>query len=308
MRIALYQPDIPQNAGTIIRTAACLGLAVDLIEPCGFVLSDRHFRRAGLDYLAAATIVRHSSWDAFRAAHKPPARLVLLTTRAEGVYTNFVYRETDILLVGRESGGVPNDVHATVEARVRVPLKPQARALNVAVAAAMVLGEALRQTGGAMLAATERPQYSAGGADQAKSRNGEECVVMGSAAEPMLVPVLSAKIHRATVTAADMHYEGSITIDRGLMVRADLVAFQQVQIYNITNGARFETYVIEGEAESGTIQINGAAAHLARPGDLIIIAAYTLVSRAQATAWQPRIVHLDAENRPIVAASGTLRL
>lgn len=149
MRIALYQPDIPQNTGTILRTAVCLGLAVDLIEPCGFVLSDRHFRRAGLDYLAAATIVRHSSWAAFLAAHAPPARLVLLTTSAECVYTQFAYRDTDILLAGRESGGVPVDVHAQVEARIRIPLKPGARALNVAVAVAMVLGEALRQTGGA---------------------------------------------------------------------------------------------------------------------------------------------------------------
>lgn len=127
---------------------------------------------------------------------------------------------------------------------------------------------------------------------------------MGSAPEPILVPVLTAKIHRATVTAADMHYEGSITIDRALMARADLVAFQQVQIYNITNGARFETYVIEGEAESGTIQINGAAAHLARPGDLIIIAAYALVPRMLAASWQPRIVLVDAGNRPIPAAAG----
>ncbi|MBX3515895.1 MAG: tRNA (cytidine(34)-2'-O)-methyltransferase [Rhodospirillales bacterium] len=149
MRIALYQPDIPQNAGTIIRTAVCFGLAVDLIEPCGFVLSDRHFRRAGLDYLAAATIERHPNWAAFRAFHKAPARLVLLTTSAECVYTEFAYRDTDILLAGRESGGVPADVHAEVEARVRIPLKPGARALNVAVAVAMVAGEALRQTGGA---------------------------------------------------------------------------------------------------------------------------------------------------------------
>lgn len=149
MRIALYQPDIPQNAGTIIRTAVCFGLAVDLIEPCGFVLSDRHFRRAGLDYLAAATIERHPNWAAFRAVHKVPARLVLLTTSAECVYTEFAYSDTDILLVGRESGGVPANVHAEVEARVRIPLKPGARALNVAVAVAMVVGEALRQTGGA---------------------------------------------------------------------------------------------------------------------------------------------------------------
>lgn len=126
---------------------------------------------------------------------------------------------------------------------------------------------------------------------------------MGSAPEPMLVPVLMAKIHRATVTAADLHYEGSITIDRALMALAEVLPFQQVQIYNITNGARFETYVIEGEASTGTIQINGAAAHLARPGDLIIIAAYALVHRAQAAGWQPRIVLLDADNRPIEAAA-----
>ena len=131
---------------------------------------------------------------------------------------------------------------------------------------------------------------------------------MGSAPEPVLVPVLSAKIHRATVTAADMHYEGSITIDRALMARADLVPFQQVQIYNITNGARFETYVIEGGAGTGTIQINGAAAHLARPGDLIIIAAYALVQHAQAASWQPRIVLLDADNRPIEAAASAAAL
>jgi tRNA (cytidine/uridine-2'-O-)-methyltransferase len=154
MRIALYQPDIPQNAGTIIRTAACLGLAVDLIEPCGFVLSDRHFRRAGLDYLAAATIVQHANWAAFRAAYQAPTRLVLLTTRVECVYTQFGFRDTDILLAGRESGGVPAEVHAQVEARVCIPIRPETRALNVAVAVAIVLGEALRQTGGASAGGT----------------------------------------------------------------------------------------------------------------------------------------------------------
>ena len=157
MRIALYQPDIPQNTGTIIRTAVCLGLAVDLIEPCGFVLSDRHFRRAGLDYLAAATIVRHPSWAAFRAAHAAPARLVLLTTQAECAYTQFAYRETDVLLAGRESGGVPVDVHAQVDARIQIPLKPGIRALNVAVAVAMVVGEALRQTAGASAGGARPP-------------------------------------------------------------------------------------------------------------------------------------------------------
>lgn len=147
MRLALYEPDIPQNAGTIIRTAACLGLSVDLIEPCGFVVSDRHFRRAGLDYLARATIERFANWEVFRAKRQPQARLVLLTTRASCTYTRFTFREDDILLVGRETGGVPGEVHAQVDARITIPMQPPARALNVAVALAMVLGEALRQTG-----------------------------------------------------------------------------------------------------------------------------------------------------------------
>lgn len=115
----------------------------------------------------------------------------------------------------------------------------------------------------------------------------------------MQICVLFSKIHRATVTAADLHYEGSITIDRLLMDKARLLPHQQVQIYNISNGARFETYVMEGEAESGCIQINGAAAHRAGIGDLIIIAAYASMSRDDATRWQPNIVLVDAANRPI---------
>lgn len=114
----------------------------------------------------------------------------------------------------------------------------------------------------------------------------------------MQVCILFSKIHRATVTAADLHYEGSITIDRQLMDRAGLLPHQQVQIYNITNGARFETYVIEGATGSGCIQINGAAAHRAGIGDLIIIAAYATMSHAEAAQWQPRIVLVDAANRP----------
>lgn len=147
MRVALYEPDIPQNAGTMIRTAVCLGLAVDLIEPCGFIVSDRHFRRAGLDYLARATIERFASWEVFRATRQPQARLVLLTTKARCAYTRFAFRGDDILLVGRESGGVPSEVHAQVDARITILMQPPSRALNVAVALAMVLGEALRQTG-----------------------------------------------------------------------------------------------------------------------------------------------------------------
>jgi aspartate 1-decarboxylase len=116
-------------------------------------------------------------------------------------------------------------------------------------------------------------------------------------------PILYSKIHRATVTAADLHYEGSITIDRRLMDLADLLPHQQVQVYNISNGARFETYVMEGEADSGCIQINGAAAHRAGIGDLLIIAAYAGMSRQEAAAWQPKVVQVDAHNRPRAARS-----
>jgi tRNA (cytidine/uridine-2'-O-)-methyltransferase len=147
IRLALYQPDIPQNAGTIVRTAACLGVAVDLIEPAGFLLGDRQFRRAGLDYIARAAIHRFPSWQAYLSA-RAGARLVLLTTRGDKRYVEFRFSADDVLLLGRESAGVPDAVHAAAEARLRVPMLPGARSLNVAVAAAMVLGEALRQTGG----------------------------------------------------------------------------------------------------------------------------------------------------------------
>lgn len=148
MRVALYEPDIPQNTGTIMRMAACLGVAVDLIEPCGFLLGDRQLRRAGMDYLHALELERHSSWDVFMGGRGRAAggRLVLLTTRAETPYTDFRFLPGDVLMVGRESSGVPQSVHAAVDARVVVPMTPGSRSLNVAVAAAMVLGEALRQT------------------------------------------------------------------------------------------------------------------------------------------------------------------
>lgn len=145
MRLALYQPDIPQNAGALLRLGACLGVPVDIIEPCGFVLSDRRLKRAGMDYLAAATLVRHPSWESFRAGHQ--GRLVLLTTRAPLAYHRFEFRPDDTLLLGRESAGVPEEVHGAAGARLRIPLEAGQRSLNVAVAAAMVLGEALRQTG-----------------------------------------------------------------------------------------------------------------------------------------------------------------
>ena len=150
IRLALYQPDIPQNAGTLLRTCACLGVGADLIEPAGFPTSDRHFRRAGLDYLDAVDLRRHRSFAAFEdwRAGSSGRRLVLLTTRAGADYREFTYRSDDILMVGRESAGVPDAVHAAADAAVGIVLAPGCRSLNVAVAAAMVLGEALRQIRG----------------------------------------------------------------------------------------------------------------------------------------------------------------
>lgn len=158
MRIALYQPDIPQNTGTILRLGACLGLPVDVIGPCGFHLDDRRLRRAGLDYLAAATLLRHESWAAFLA--QAQGRLVLLTTQAATPYTEFQFRADDIILFGSESKGAPPEVHAAADARIVIPLHPGQRSLNVAVAAAMAAGEALRQTGGfAQSKRTERQDH-----------------------------------------------------------------------------------------------------------------------------------------------------
>jgi tRNA (cytidine/uridine-2'-O-)-methyltransferase len=146
MRLALFEPDIPQNTGALIRLGACLGVPVDLIEPCGFVLSDRRLRRAGMDYMPQAELRRHRSWPAFAAA--ADGRLVLLTTRGTTRHDHFAFRADDVLLLGRETAGVPETVHAAAAARVRVPMRPGLRSLNVALAAAIVLGEALRQTGG----------------------------------------------------------------------------------------------------------------------------------------------------------------
>ena len=146
MRLALYQPDIPQNAGTMLRLAACLGIAVDLIEPAGFVMADKHLRRAGMDYLDHTELVQHISWQAYIEQPTRPGRLILLTTRAQTNYVDFHFADDDTLMVGRETDGVPDAVHRFVDGTVRVPMLPQLRSLNVAVAAAMVLGEALRQT------------------------------------------------------------------------------------------------------------------------------------------------------------------
>lgn len=147
MRLALFEPDIPQNTGTLLRLAACLDIACDVIEPCGFLLTDRRLRRAGLDYLDRAALHRFPSWTAY-CADRPPGRLVLLTTRAALPYCDFEFRADDILLLGRETAGVPDGVHAAADARLCVPMRPGLRSLNVAAAAAMVLGEALRQTRG----------------------------------------------------------------------------------------------------------------------------------------------------------------
>ncbi|HKT17351.1 MAG TPA: tRNA (cytidine(34)-2'-O)-methyltransferase [Stellaceae bacterium] len=147
MRLVLFQPEIPQNTGAILRLGACLGIAVDLIEPFGFLWEDRRLKRAGMDYLDAVEHRRHASWERYCAA-RAGGRLVLLTTRGTVPYHRFAFRRDDDLLFGSESRGVPETVHAAAEARVVIPLRPNLRSLNVALAAAMVLGEAMRQTGG----------------------------------------------------------------------------------------------------------------------------------------------------------------
>jgi tRNA (cytidine/uridine-2'-O-)-methyltransferase len=149
VRLALYQPDIPQNTGTILRMAACLGVPVEIIEPAGFDVSDRNFRRSGLDYLDRAAIARHASWGRFEEWRREAAlRLVLATTKAATRYVDFPFRPGDVILLGRESAGVPEEVHGAADARIVIPMDPGLRSLNIAVSAAMILGEALRQTRG----------------------------------------------------------------------------------------------------------------------------------------------------------------
>jgi tRNA (cytidine/uridine-2'-O-)-methyltransferase len=146
MRIALYQPDIPQNTGTILRLCACLGIEAHIIQPAGFPTTDRAFRRAGMDYLDAVTLVRHTSWQAFEAWRREQGRrLVLFTTGATLSYLDYRYGADDMLLFGRESAGVPAEVHEAADARLIIPMRTELRSLNVAVAAAMAAGEALRQ-------------------------------------------------------------------------------------------------------------------------------------------------------------------
>lgn len=145
-RLALYQPDIPQNAGAALRLGACLDVAVDVIEPCGFIWDEKRMRRAGMDYVEQVRIARHTSWTAFRQwAQDQGRRVVLLSTKASERLDRFTFRANDIIMVGRESAGVPDAVAEAADARIRIPLKPGTRSLNVAMAAAIAMGEALRQ-------------------------------------------------------------------------------------------------------------------------------------------------------------------
>jgi tRNA (cytidine/uridine-2'-O-)-methyltransferase len=148
MRIALYEPDIPQNTGTILRLCACLGIEAHVIEPAGFPVSDRAFRRAGMDYLDQVALTRHGSYAAFDEwRRREKLKLVLLTTASTRSYLDHDYAADQVLLFGRESAGVPEAVHRAADTRLRIPIRPGLRSLNVAMAAAMVAGEALRQTG-----------------------------------------------------------------------------------------------------------------------------------------------------------------
>jgi tRNA (cytidine/uridine-2'-O-)-methyltransferase len=148
IRIALYQPDIAQNTGTILRLCACVGLEAHIIEPAGFPVTDRAFRRAGMDYLDQIAIVRHTGWAAFEAwRSEAKARLVLFTTAGATPYLDFGYRNGDVLLFGRESAGAPEAVHAAADARLKIPMRSGLRSINVAMSVAMAAGEALRQTG-----------------------------------------------------------------------------------------------------------------------------------------------------------------
>jgi tRNA (cytidine/uridine-2'-O-)-methyltransferase len=151
MRLALFEPDIPQNLGAFIRLAACLDVPLDVIEPCGFPVDDKRIRRAAMDYYDLATIVRHASWAAFRRDQlggQGAGRLVLLTTKGAVPFPDVAFEAGDILLLGRESAGVPDEIHDAADVRLRIPLQQGARSLNVALAAAMVLSEGLRQTAG----------------------------------------------------------------------------------------------------------------------------------------------------------------
>ena len=158
IRVALYEPDIPQNTGTVLRLCACLGIEAHIIEPAGFAISDRAFRRAGLDYLDAVALTRHASWRDFAAwREQADHRLVLFTTSASVSYLDYRFATGDVLLFGRETAGVPQEVHAAADARLVIPMRPSLRSLNVAITTAMAVGEALRQTGGMHDLAPQQP-------------------------------------------------------------------------------------------------------------------------------------------------------
>ncbi len=144
MRLALYQPEIPQNTGTLLRLCACWGIPLDIIEPCGFPLSDTRLRRAGMDYLERVQLERHVSWEAFLSTRS--GRVLLLTPHTSVSYVDFTYNAQDTLLLGQESCGVPPEVAEEVEIHLKIPMLPQRRSINVALSGAIVLGEALRQT------------------------------------------------------------------------------------------------------------------------------------------------------------------
>lgn len=149
MRLVLFQPDIAQNTGTMMRLCACVDLPIDIIEPCGFIFNDKAMRRAGMDYLDMVDYRRHNSWADFlqyRSEHPEEyGRIVLMTTKASQPYVDFEFKDNDIILMGRESAGVPEEVHQTADARIIIPMNEKARSINVAVSATMVIGEALRQ-------------------------------------------------------------------------------------------------------------------------------------------------------------------
>lgn len=146
LRIALYQPEIPGNTGAVLRLGACLGVAVDIIEPTGFDISDKNLKRAGMDYLEMAALRRHTDFAAFESWRKEEGRrLLLLTTKGATPYTKFAFAPNDIILFGRESAGVPDSVHAIADARLTIPMMPGARSLNLSVSAAITSSEALRQ-------------------------------------------------------------------------------------------------------------------------------------------------------------------
>ncbi len=147
MRLALFEPDIPQNTGTMIRSAACFDFGVDIIEPCGFLFSDKKIRRSGMDYLDQVQIAQHTSWDAFYESVSKKSRLILLTTKTDQSYYDFEFNENDCLIVGRESCGVPQHVFDSVDEKITIPMNAACRSLNVSIAASIIMAEARKQVG-----------------------------------------------------------------------------------------------------------------------------------------------------------------